>query len=676
MTTRTPSSATSGFFQNLPKIPPQYSSPSITSSTNSASDDIILDRIINLYLPSPVSSEISTSLHDLARLVLKPEVLAHTVDADTNLPTLQLFNTFGDENKVNPLRTSQGWKVLKDIQTIHGAVALAYPKENGQDITHNPRVHQMLMHHIWTGTSAVVTCPMGMTDGAAILLRRHLNDPDGDQPGRKAVFAESFRRLISRDPSQAWSSGQWMTERTGGSDVSRTETVACRMTEAEIEQDSKLGRDKDAIGQPLGPWIISGFKWFSSATDADMTCLLAQTPKGLSAFYAPMRRRSGNSYQNDDQYNIEMNGVRIQRLKNKLGTKAVPTAELEIKQMRGYLIGQEGQGVKEISAILNLTRLSTAGSVSGLGRGLTISRAYTKVRNVKSGPLTSNPQHIRWLADETVKYWASTHFYFFGSALLGVSERGSSIITKNSHPIIPESATQVNYLLRLFTPVMKSTCTMACVSGLRACMESLGGVGYCENNDLDSASGTLNIARLFRDANVNPIWEGTTSIMAEDVIRVLKDRQTDTPTAVLIVFQDWVLESLKNATSNASDLFTEEITATNTLLDTFTTSIRTQPSARLLHRGRNLLSQIESISCACLLITSAILDRDEVAIEAARRWIWERVEKRERNLNWEDEIIMDKKIFLGNVENQIESNINAATIGANSLLSEKLQARL
>merc|ERR1712054_634996 len=116
-----------------------------------------------------------------------------------------------------------------------------------------------------------------MTDGAVKLLSRHLGQPDGDQPGRNAVFAESLRRLVSKNPREAWTSGQWMTERTGGSDVSGTETLARRLTGEEIACDEKLGRKQDGIGLPLGPWRIDGFKWFSSATDSDMTVLLAQT---------------------------------------------------------------------------------------------------------------------------------------------------------------------------------------------------------------------------------------------------------------------------------------------------------------------------------------------------------------------------------------------------------------
>ena len=100
------------------------------------------------------------------------------------------------------------------------------------------------------------------------------------------MFEEAYRRLTSRDPKYAWTSGQWMTERSGGSDVSGTETLATRLTADELARDEAAGRGEDAAGMPLGPWHINGFKWFSSATDSDMAILLARTANGLRALAA------------------------------------------------------------------------------------------------------------------------------------------------------------------------------------------------------------------------------------------------------------------------------------------------------------------------------------------------------------------------------------------------------
>jgi len=117
-----------------------------------------------------------------------------------------------------------------------------------------------------------------MTDGAAKLLKSHLLTNDLDTISRE-VFQDAYNRLISKESDYAWTSGQWMTERSGGSDVSGTETIATY---------SPVPTGHSTSGQPLGPWNIDGFKWFSSATDSSMTILLAQTSNGLSAFFAPM----------------------------------------------------------------------------------------------------------------------------------------------------------------------------------------------------------------------------------------------------------------------------------------------------------------------------------------------------------------------------------------------------
>lgn len=230
-------------------------------------------------------------------------------------------------------------------------------------------------YYILSPSSAITTCPFAMTDGAARLLAQHLPKPassiqsffplDPVGGGREAelqrkVFTDAHFRLISRDQSTRWTSGQWMTERPGGSDISRSETVAVY---SPLKYSQLDGADES------GPWVIDGYKFFSSATDADMSILLARTTSGLSAFYAPMRLSNG-----------KRNGVRIVRLKKKLGTRALPTAELELKGMRAWLIGVEGEGIKEISTVLNITRVHNAvTAVSFMRRGLAIAKVCIPV---------------------------------------------------------------------------------------------------------------------------------------------------------------------------------------------------------------------------------------------------------------------------------------------------------
>ncbi|PGH08693.1 hypothetical protein AJ80_07814 [Polytolypa hystricis UAMH7299] len=606
-----PSSSTKGFFQAHPTVPSQLQ------------EDAVFRRIISLHLPSPTPTEALEDLSRFSNLVLSRRVLAHGADAERNLPYLRPLTTFGVENKQDPLVTSEGWRSLQDIGISEGIVGLGYIFNDG--VRWNNRSYQFIKYHLWTGSAAMVTCPSAMTDGAARLLGKYTNTENG------VIFAEARRRLISRDPTIAWTSGQWMTERKGGSDVRGTETVAQRISAHDQARD-----DVDANGVLLGPWKIDGFKWFSSATDANMTILLAKTgPQGqVSAFYAPLRRKVKGGVDGE----TELNGIRIQRLKNKLGTKTLPTAELELKGMRGYLIGQEGKGVKEISTLLNITRVyNMAGAVGNWGRGLAISRSFARVRAISGKLLTNIPAHVRALAQEHVKYSANMHLVYLVVALLGISEGQDSSNTQAAQAsIIPQSNEQAMALLRLLTPMAKAQTALRSIKGLRACMENLGGVGYLENED-----PMLNIARIFRDTCVLSIWEGTTDVMADDVVRVMKGRDGQACSAAV---QSWVEHALQVAIKHG---FVPEAQKLKGLWEGWANDTKTKDGERLRWEGRKYMATLERIVCGCLLILDATRDNDPVSREIARRWIQPQAELYD---SWKVETAWDKKIVFGGDE--------------------------
>lgn len=640
------SSATGGFFQQLPKIEPQFTFDASTSSIDDT-DDVVLVRIIQQYLPKRSRTQVCQDLHNLSRRVLLPSTMNHAVDAETNTPVLRPMTTFGEVNKADALQTTAGWKALKAIGIEEGVVFKAYDETK---TTYNRRIEQFAINHVWNHTATLTTCPMGMTDGAVTLISKHLGDADGDQPGRRSVMIEAYKRLISRDPTVSWTSGQWMTERTGGSDVRGTETVARRMASDEIAAENVSIGSTGAIDEPLGPWLVDGFKWFSSATDSDMAIILAQTSTGLSTFLVPMWRKVNiHSPGQGTETCLQLNGIRISRLKNKLGTKGLPTAELELKGARAWLIGQEGKGTKEISAILNLTRLGTPGSsVSYWSRGLSVCRAYSKIRKVRGQFLSENTQHTAWMATETVRYWAATSFVAFGAALLGCSEQGVDILKDTpSYPLVYNSSPEVlQALLRLLTPVMKSQVSLAAVEGMRSSMECLGGVGYCENNE---DGGILNMAKLFRDSVVSTIWEGTGSVMADDVVRVIKDSRVAGGRVIEDLFNSWVLAGL----SRSSARFPRECDVVKERLDAFLhllSQAKTDINA-LDYHGRAFMRHLEIITSAVVLLHDAITDGDLSAGHIASRYIWStaiagsRLKQEPRDWKMESEI--DQIIFMG-----------------------------
>ncbi|KAI7485066.1 hypothetical protein KC351_g4093 [Hortaea werneckii] len=585
-----PSSGSSGFFQQPPHVKNQYE------------DDAFFRTVLDCHSQSPLQA--ATELSDWGQRVVQPDIFELIDEAEKHPPTVSTHTTFGRPR--TSLHTSHGWQELQRFGIAGGVVAIPYEQAN-----YSARLRQFMKIHLWTGSAAMVMCPSSMTDGAASLLRRHLSGTKLNEQQR-SVFTEAYRRLTSRDPSEAWTSGQWMTERSGGSDVRNTETVG-----------TFLGHDaggKDAHGMPLGPWAISGFKWFSSATDSQMAVLLAQTEKGLSAFYAPMRRTS------IDGDAVEMNGVSIQRLKPKLGTRALPTAELVLDGMRAYLIGQEGEGVKEISAILNITRIHTAiGALGYWGRGLAISRAYARVRKVQGSLLENNTAYVHALAENSLQYAAHMHFGFFTVLLLGIVEEAGSFqdSTKvvSASTRLVSSVAQAQALLRLLTPIAKCKCSRAAANGLQECMESLGGVGFLEDEQ------EFNVARLWRDNFANVIWEGTTEVMAADVVRVLKGKDGEKTRSAFLA---WISERLDACRDTSNKL--EGLDGIGEAIDAQKTELKEKwlclSAEELRYHGRQLMEALFRVVAGILLLDNALMGSPDeagqskaVKIELANRWL-------------------------------------------------------
>jgi alkylation response protein AidB-like acyl-CoA dehydrogenase len=486
-----------------------------------------------------------------------------------------------------------------------------------------------------------------MTDGAAKLLSKHLSSK-GLDPATRPVLQDAYDRLTSRDPRHAWTSGQWMTERKGGSDVSGTETIA---THSPVNDASSS----------LGPWNIDGFKWFSSATDSSMTILLAQTPNGLSAFFAPMRRPIPILSENTSQSVQELNGIFIQRLKNKFGTKSLPTAELELSSTRAHLIGKEGQGIQEISTILNISRLWSALSAVGyLGRGLAIAKAFASVREVGAGRgkrvmLKDTALHMNTLAKITGDYHAMMLFTFFVASLVGMDEHPNtpSNGTPAQNRLRPDNPSDVPLLLRVLTSVLKAAVCKRSIHSLQECMEALGGVGYLDNVENEG----LNIARLYRDCCVLSIWEGTTDVLASDTVRVLKGRNGD---EVIGALDRWVQKALGRSETKGVGLENERKNIAQTwghIRDT----LKSGSSEDLLPLARNLVFKLADIVMGVLLVVDAELDANPAIKHICSRYLEEPEALHgigpDSEGNWKDSLELNQKIVYGS-----ESDTNARNL--------------
>lgn len=434
------------FFQDGPELRNQYDS------------DLVLKGYLRRVVPAAILAEIEPDLKRMGERTGK-EILSLAREAEAQPPKHISHDAWG--RRLDEVEVSRAWKDLDRISAEEGLVAIAYERKHGQW----SRIYQFAKLYLFHPSSAFYTCPLAMTDGAARVLELY-----GDAELKKSVFP----RLTSRHPDTFWTSGQWMTERTGGSDVGETSTVA---------------RFKD------NQWKLYGDKWFTSATTSQMAMTLARPEDaepgsgGLSLFMVTMKDRTG-----------ELNHVRVKRLKEKMGTKALPTAELYMEGTPAVLIGGIGKGVKKIASLFNITRVhNSIYAASFMRRGLALACDYSFKREVFGKPLSKTPLHLETLAELQVEFRAAFALAFRIAELLGRVE------TEKAQP--GEVA-----LLRILTPLAKLYTGKQAVHVMGEIAECFGGAGYVEDSG---------IPVLVRDSHVLPIWEGTTNVLSLDVLRAM-----------------------------------------------------------------------------------------------------------------------------------------------------------
>jgi acyl-CoA dehydrogenase len=269
--------------------------------------------------------------------------------------------------------------------------------------------------------------------------------------------------LTSTDPRTLWTGGMFLTERAGGSDVGSNETVA----------------RKDASGT----WRLTGQKWFCSNVDAQAVLVTARVSgagtKGLRTFLLETR---------------ENPGFVIERLKEKLGVRSMATGEVRLTDARAEEVG----GFAAMAEMLNLSRLyNSVASVAVIGRAVHEARWYIERRQAFGRPVIEWPLAQRTFFDVEAEQVAAMLLTFETVDVLGRADSGDADAAK---------------LLRILTPIAKAVTGKLAVPCVSEAMELIGGNGYIEESPMP---------RLLRDAQVLPIWEGTTNILMLDALRVM-----------------------------------------------------------------------------------------------------------------------------------------------------------
>jgi alkylation response protein AidB-like acyl-CoA dehydrogenase len=301
-----------------------------------------------------------------------------------------------------------------------------------------------------------------MTSGAARLVKKQLPNLPPDHP-----FHELYARLTARENN--WISAQWMTERPGGSDVRNSETVA--VYSPPTTKTGRFGNIEE------GDYLLSGFKFFCSATDCNIVLLLAKTQSGeLSLFVAPTTVMTTDDHGNQKKVS---NGIRIHRLKTKMGTKELPTAETELKNVRAHLIGPKDRGIATIALLLNVTRSHNfITAVSCLRRALDIAKAFARARTTIDQPLWTFPMHLNTLAHLEVKHRGWLHLAFFTSSLLSYVDNGFPRDLPAHYRALSESPETATTVLRALTSTSKAVICKSATLAFQECQEAMGGVGY------------------------------------------------------------------------------------------------------------------------------------------------------------------------------------------------------
>lgn len=309
-----------------------------------------------------------------------------------------------------------------------------------------------------------VCCPLSMTDSLTRTIRKYAD------PG---LVARYLPGLTSQDMDEIVQGAMFITEQQAGSDVGGVTAKAVRQGEY---------------------WALHGEKWFCSNPDAGLALVLARPEgapagtRGLSLFLLPRTLPDGSA-----------NRYGIVRLKDKLGTRALPSGEIRLEGALAWLVGDPRQGFKQMTDMINMSRLSNGMRAAGLmRRALTESLFVARHRQAFGRPLVQLPLMQRQLLKLMLPAEAARSVLFFTAEQLRKADAGDEVARR---------------CVRLLTPLIKFRACRDARQAAGDAMEVRGGVGYTEE---------WSDPRLVRDAHLGSIWEGTSNIVALDVMRAIR----------------------------------------------------------------------------------------------------------------------------------------------------------
>ena len=390
--------------------------------------------------------------------------------ADRNRPVLHTHDRYG--HRIDEIEYDPAYHELIRTAIAHGLHGAAWA--DGRPGAHVVRAAKM---SVWTPEPGHV-CPISMTYAAVPALRHN--------PELAAVYEPLLTSRVY-DPElkvpatkAGITAGMSMTEKQGGSDV-------------------RAGTSR-AVPNGDGTYTLTGHKWFTSAAMSDVYLVLAQAPGGLSCFFLPKILPDGSR-----------NRMFIQRLKNKLGNHANASSEIEYDGATVWLVGEEGRGVPTIIEMVNMTRLDcTLGSATSMRQGLTMAIHHVAHRKAFGAYLIDQPLMRNVIADLAVEAEAATIVAMRMAGATDAATRGDERET---------------LLRRIGLAASKYWVCKRATPHAAEAMECLGGNGYAEDSGMP---------RLYREAPLMGIWEGSGNVSALDTLRAMATR----PECVAVLFEE------------------------------------------------------------------------------------------------------------------------------------------
>ncbi len=420
------------------------------------------DRWLSAAHTEWATADSRVALEALGREAGSARARAWAEQADRNSPELRTHDRFG--HRIDEVEFHPAWHEL--MRTAVAAGLHGSPWVSTDPAAHAARAVGFMT---WYQVEAGHGCPISMTYAVIPALR---TDPALAAMWEPGLTTHSYDfGLRPASEKHGLIAGMAMTEKQGGSDVRSNTTRATALAESPM-------------------YSLTGHKWFCSAPMSDVFLVLAQAPGGLTCFVVPRVLPDGNR-----------NVFRIQRLKDKLGNRSNASSEIELAGTIGWRLGDEGRGVRTIVEMVSATRLDCVlGSAALMRRALSEALWYTSGRKAFGHTLVDAPLMQQVLADLALEAEAAV---WLGMKLAHLTDLA------NTDSSAAESAAA---LRRIALPMSKYYVCKRAPYVTAEALECLGGAGYVEESGMP---------RLYREAPVNSVWEGSGSINALDLLRAV-----------------------------------------------------------------------------------------------------------------------------------------------------------